>query len=429
MKNRKNLITLALVGMMVFCMTGCGNFVTDKLAEMRLEGGNQYLEAGSYEEAIAAYEQVLNMDKYQWDAYTGLVEAMLLKEVEYTDVKAVIEKGLDAAFEKYETGIGEEEADELKDFFEAALDAALEDFSLTLDILISTNDVLPEDDTWEDAYVQALEKGAQNAVDNIDCEKADDLINRLKEKGGDEDQIARLEEQNNDNKENGDAYIDVLLAATTYIELGDWEALADYQESEEVASLMERIGDKGQLYYQIPYEENKVIGYFSMEGCKCDQWYYGELVDGQREGDGTWVFVRQEKAVTTEGESIFLGYYIDVYAGQWKEDKPNGTGNLFISSRGNVMKDLEVTVVDGLVDGSYIDYETDEKGNVWEFEYTVSNGEYVPVEPEADWVGTAGEGKMFYSIAYQRNADGEPTSARVLITRLEDKFGIAHFRD
>jgi hypothetical protein len=36
---------------------------------------------------------------------------------------------------------------------------------------------------------------------------------------------------------------------------------------------------------------------------------------------------------------------------------------------------------------------------------------------------------MFYSIAYQRNADGEPTSARVLITRLEDKFGIAHFRD
>ena len=59
MKNRKNIITLALVGIMVFCMTGCGNTITNKLAQMRLEEGNQCISEGSYGNAIAAYKQAL----------------------------------------------------------------------------------------------------------------------------------------------------------------------------------------------------------------------------------------------------------------------------------------------------------------------------------------------------------------------------------
>ncbi|MBQ8039474.1 MAG: hypothetical protein IJ274_06355 [Lachnospiraceae bacterium] len=342
----------------------------------------------------------------------------------------MIETGLEAAFEKYELGIEEEEVEGLKNFFETALEAAAEDFSLTLDVLISTNDVLPEDGTWDEEYVKAVEQNAQIAINSINCEEADDMIERLKEKDGDLEQIAKLEEQNNDNKENGETYIKALLTAANYIEQEAWEELADYQKTEDVASLIDRIGDKGQLYYQLPEnEEGKVIGYFSMEGCKCDQWYYGDLVDGKREGEGTWAYVKQENAVTTEGENLFLGYYIDIYEGQWKNDAPNGTGYLFISSRGNIMKDMEVTVVDGLVDGTYTEIEVDDDGTTWEFVYTVSNGKYIPVEPEADWVGEPEEGEIFYSIAYQRSADGTPKSASMMIAEEDELFGIAHYRD
>ena len=59
--------------LMAVCLAGCGKSVEKQIAE-QLELGNKYLTEANYEQAIVAFNKVIELDPKQSDAYIGLTQ-------------------------------------------------------------------------------------------------------------------------------------------------------------------------------------------------------------------------------------------------------------------------------------------------------------------------------------------------------------------
>jgi hypothetical protein len=111
----------------------------------------------------------------------------------------------------------------------------------------------------------------------------------------------------------------------------------------------------------------KVTGYLVV-------WYYGDMVDGKREGQGGWYYLHNE-----DNDVFQYGLLIEYWTGEWRGDAPNGSQHRFQSFDGKVIEE-DGTVVDGLCDGVWTFTRTLESGEVWTGSYTVVNGTAQRVE-------------------------------------------------
>lgn len=65
-----------IVLLVAVLLTGCGKSVKKQIAE-QLELGNKYLAEANYEQAIVAFNKVIELDEKNTAGYVGLMEAYL----------------------------------------------------------------------------------------------------------------------------------------------------------------------------------------------------------------------------------------------------------------------------------------------------------------------------------------------------------------
>ena len=413
MLNKKRVALVALAAIMTLGTVACGG--NQQLTE-QLNLGQEYMTNGDYESAIAAYEAIIATDKYAWDAHSGLVLAMYEGGKGQDAINTAINNAVAASMELAGTNLSDIEAEALQGFYATAFGVTTNDV-IILNVLISANDVLKEN-PFEETYLNKLESMIQAYIEANNYEAAQELIDRLKEINPNAN-VAELEKQKEE-KESADAgYIATLTKAVEYIEAGNWTALADMESSDEIAALSDRIGDVGNFSYTFTEgaRTGKTIGYYSIEGCGCNEWYYGDMSNGQRSGYGGWYW-----AMYSDGQ-----LYVDIYTGEWFNDAPNGSGHYSIKYGENVVLDENATYVNGLKNGTYEIESVGEDGYVWTTSYTIVNGRYVEAEVES-WVGPAAEGSYTYAIAYRTDDDGT-TTAKKWTVKEGAVEGIAHFRN
>jgi len=412
MLNKKRIALVALAAVMTLGTVGCGG--NPQLTE-KLNLGEEYMTSGDYENAIAAYQSAIGVDKYAWDAHSGLVLAMVEGGKDQEEINAAISTAVAASMELAGTNVKGSDVEALVGFYETAMDATTNEV-IILDVLIASNDVLKEN-PFNEEYVSKLETMIENLIEANNYEAAQDLIDRLKEVNPDAD-IAALEQQKEE-KESADAsYVATLTKAVEYIEAGNWTAIADMESTDEIAALRERIGDVGNFSYTFTEgaRAGKTIGYYSMEGCSCNEWYYGDMSNGQRAGFGGQYWCMYD------GDQL----YVETYVGQWENDRPNGSGHYCFAYGGEVVIDEDATYVNGRKHGTYETVSIDEEGYEWTTSYTLDNGRYIEVEVE-DWVSSAGDGYYYYAVAYRQEANGS-TTARTWRVAEDRVVGVCHFK-
>lgn len=87
-----NLRIMLTFAVLLFC-TACGKSEEERIAE-QLELGNRYLEEMDYEQAIMAFNKVIEIDAKQAQAYTGLLKAYL-GENQSENAELIVEKGIE----------------------------------------------------------------------------------------------------------------------------------------------------------------------------------------------------------------------------------------------------------------------------------------------------------------------------------------------
>lgn len=109
-----------------------------------------------------------------------------------------------------------------------------------------------------------------------------------------------------------------------------------------------------------------------------NQYYYGDWVDGKREGSGTWVHYHIHL-----GQNLTDSIVFHEYIGNFKNDLPNGSGqdHYEFDERFYVKNKFYITnyigsFKDGLIDGEIYCTATDITGAAYEFVGTAKNGSY-----------------------------------------------------
>lgn len=226
----------------------------------------------------------------------------------------------------------------------------------------------------EKAEALAFQTEADNFAAGNNYEAAQASMKKALEKTPKDKELQEASDSLDKKAKENAGYSKTLQAAITAIEADDAQALMDLQNSEEGQALVELIGEAG-TYFYMPEggTTGKGIGYYGFEGCACNQWYYGDITDGKREGNGIWYYVSTD---TVDGS-----LYKEVYNGQWSGDKPNGTGHQS-EPKGIVYTEQDFQVADGLFSGTYPITDTLEDGTAINGTYTLLNGKYAAISDE-----------------------------------------------
>lgn len=262
---------------------------------------------------------------------------------------------------------------------------------------------------------------ADKYVEGNNYEAAQASMKKALEQTPKDEELLAASEELDEKAEEMNAYSKTMEAAITAIEADDAQALNELQESDAGKALAKKIGDVGSYIY-IPEgsKTGKGIGYYSFEGCDCNEWYYGDYKDGVREGNGTWYFVNSN---TDDGN-----LYKEVYTGQWSADKPNGTGHQYIASGDTVHTDQDFTVKDGLFYGTYQITDTLEDGTQVTGSYTLTDGKYQTISDEELIANSfAVPTDPHLAIAFLYDASGAIRSCTMVYAQ-DVTEGVAHFR-
>lgn len=415
-KHSKKLGMLIITTALVFTLAGCGE--AGKVVK-QIELGNYYSEQGDYASAITAFETALSIDQYSIEGYQGLIQAMVNGGSSQDEINAKVQDAIAATKElaAQENGLTEEQKAAVEDFYLAAADSLTgENRQETLN---AGSEILGSDSTVSDKYIEEMKELIQKYQDgkNFEAAKeyADKLASALPDSEAAKDLISQVETQYNEEQK----YVDTLLKAQRFIEAQDWQGLADFSETEEVTALAEKIGDVGNYTYLAEGSNSGMgIGYYSMEGCDCNEWYYGNLVDGKREGQGGWYWAKNDDA----------GLYVDNYVGNWENDSPNGAGHWYIYMYDHVSEDKDITVVNGLLDGTYTEEFVTESGIHLTGTLTLVQGKYQSVELE-DWLKEyLNEGEIAICVIPYTETDGKESVYWLRIPADFELTGISHFR-
>ena len=127
-RNIKQLVTIIGVMLVVLLwLTACGKSTEKQIAE-QLELGNKYLTDGDYEQAIVAFNKVIELDPKMVEAYTGLIESFYGKK-DYDEMANWINTG-------YEQLEHIDSDDNIADFFDIAISSILNSPTVTKDLVL-----------------------------------------------------------------------------------------------------------------------------------------------------------------------------------------------------------------------------------------------------------------------------------------------------
>ncbi|MBQ9135164.1 MAG: hypothetical protein IJX66_03600 [Lachnospiraceae bacterium] len=417
-KKTKKIGTFIVMTTMLAGLTACSQ---EAKFEKQLELGAESLNAGEYETAITAFETAITLNTSSLEGYAGLVAAMNLNDTDPEEIKELVKEVNDIIrkMSSSETGMTAEEIEMAEEFYMEAANAVSADAKAELEVLENGVEALGEETSIASVYVEKADELIQNYLSENKYEEAVAQAEKVAENVPSDIYAQELATVVTEKAQTEQELIDLMLAAIDIIEAEDWQSLADYTESDELAAIKERVGDAGSYIY-LPDGGNTGmgIGYYSFEGCECDQWYYGYYVDGMRSGAGGWYWAANYSE----------GLYLETYYGEWSEDAPNGTGYKYYEYAGYV-EECAVTVENGLLEGIYShDFVDSKTGTVYTSYYEAVDGEYVEVEVE-DWLkDDVPEGRYCYCIVYIDHGDGTE-SAQWLHTTYGAKYGISHFRE
>ena len=86
--------------LMAVCLAGCGKSVEKQIAE-QLELGNKYLTEANYEQAIVAFNKVIELDPKQSDAYIGLTQ-VYVENADFEKAVQILENGEEYLEDSYD---------------------------------------------------------------------------------------------------------------------------------------------------------------------------------------------------------------------------------------------------------------------------------------------------------------------------------------
>lgn len=215
-------------------------------------------------------------------------------------------------------------------------------------------------------------------------------------------------------------YNETMAAAMEAIEKDDAKALDELQmsrEGKELAKMAEETGNY--VYLPDGGASGKGIGIYVFDNCDCRQWYYGDYMEGKREGSGIWYYVSSH----TQDGSL----YKEVYDGQWSQDVPNGKGHQLIALGDTVDTDQKFKVKNGLFYGKYKIKDTLEDGTVVTGKYRLKKGKYVTISDE-ELIANNFEvpGEPHLAIAFLYNESGDLKSCKMVYAEDATK-GVKHF--
>jgi tetratricopeptide (TPR) repeat protein len=364
----KSAVMLTLCAML--CLTGCGSQAKKVVKQLTL--GEEYMESEDYEKAVEAYEAALALDEYSIEGYTGLITAMVKNESPAKEIYAKAEEGR-AVIQKLassDEGMSDEQTENAADFYKAVVDAYEDtdaDDEAILAVMKEGAEILGEDSDIAEKYTDKIIELVRLYIDIKDFESAKQYAGELSDVLPESDTAKELSEQTETIYNEEQPYVDTLLKATEYIDAGDWKGLADFCDTDEVQALCNKVGNGGNYVYVYGGgTTGKGIGLYKIKGFKHTVlWYYGDMVDGKREGQGGWYWCENQTG----------GLYIENWTGEWRGDAPNG-----FQHKDDTVEELDGTVVDGLFDGVWTFTRTFENGEVWTGSYTCVNGTPQKVE-------------------------------------------------
>ncbi|MBQ8041116.1 MAG: hypothetical protein IJ274_14830 [Lachnospiraceae bacterium] len=409
-KKTKRISILCLTVALALGMTACGK---EAKIEKQLTLGQASMDAGDYVAAITAYEEVISLDKYEIAGYEGLVNAMVKDNRDGEEIKAVVQE-VTVVLEELkatETGIPEEKKAEAENFYVQASTAFSGNADEELEILKSGVGVLGEDSQLADTYETKAEDLVEHYLEGNNLEEAKQQAEQLAQTIPSNPENETLVEEVTEKADAEQGLVDIILKAHGYIEAKSWRSLAYFSESEELAIIKEKVGDVGNYTYIFGGGTTGLgIGYYSMEGCSCDQWYVGNYVDGIRSGNGGWYWAKKD------GSDL----QVEIYEGNWENDMPNGNGHLYIKYGDKVLGDEDVIVKNGLLNGTFTRVSGQYTGT-----YEAIDGIYVE-KKAPDWIkDELPEGYYVYWIGNDASGEGEIVS----YVSYGSKHGIAHFRN
>lgn len=320
-KKRIIMIAISAVLLIAICLIiGISGVLSPYQRQIRL--GYKLLEQGNYEEAILAFDKAIEIDVKRAKAYIGKVDVFVARcdENVLEDIKHVIKTG----------------------YMYHDDDAAI------VESIINAADTLSEKEKNIEA-IELLEFCYELTGNKTIIEKKQIIIGKFVE-----------------------SYMPDLYLVC---ESEDKGAVIEELKSKRFHDIIKYINNEEFKYFYFPdnnkaqtgkglglyYIENKTYGNIFI--------YYGDFINAERSGTGTWIAVKDEN------------YYW--FKGEWSEDIPNGKGidqsHAIVESRGvkfEYTTEIQGNYVNGLLDGTFTrtDYSTDGK-KIMSFENVVaSNG-------------------------------------------------------
>ena len=319
--------------------TGDGQIKTE-LTDTYLEQASGYEESADYESALAVYDKLLDLDGENPEVQNGLRTLLLQQASDY------------AASGNYDGAL-------------AVYDRLLEMDGENPEVQKGMGDLL-------NSYLRKL-------IDEGNYDEAKALIEKYRDKVSGVDfqaYLNEIEEMERIKAENAE----FLQKVFDLMAEQDYEALCELYTSEETAACLERMEQDSLVY--VPENDAAQTGkgagvyrYYIDEEDNSYYFYYGDLVNGRREGEGS-----SFKIGTLENED---GRYY-VFTGHWENDAPNGEGTLeqkggtFANTgEGFQGKISSGNLIDGLWDGS-VDEKLSSDGYTYDLSFTAVRG--VPQE-------------------------------------------------
>ncbi len=436
-KRRKLIGLLAAAAVLIAAAVGIGIYnAPSNRMNRALDLGARYLEEQNYEQALVEFDKVIAIDPMNVDAYLGKAEAYEgMGDTE--QLLAVLQTGYEQTRDsQIKTELTDTYLEQASGYEQSA------DYESALTVYDKLQELDGEDQKIQDSLSSLLLKQASDYVSNGDYDKAFEVYDRLLELNGDAPEVQKalgdllndylrqlidkgnydeaksLIEKYQDKEKDVDfqAYLDEieeierieaenkeflqkvfdLMAAQDYRALCELCKVYDYDPAYEtvfVTRFVERMEQDSLVY--VPennvdqtgkgagiyryYEENTMYYYF----------YYGDMINGSREGEGSSFFMINFSYISyIDGMKNRYGYYVDynyavsqqvksyggsmlsvpdslvsyfVFTGHWENDAPNGEGTLernitFIDNIRPAYQDAICSgnLVDGLWDGPVI---------------------------------------------------------------------------
>lgn len=296
-------------------------FTPEKRIARNLSLGNQYLKEQKYDDAIVAYNAVINIDKKQIKAYEGLLTAN--KEL----------KAYDKAIDSMETAI-----------------------------TVIGQDEIPQEDITD--LVDVYKLGADEAESNDDVETAEKYWTRVAELAPDDaDAAAKNQYYEVYNDLHSEEYMTSLDNIVKGAKAEDWDTVYGEMASESFQSLLQKISDYGITDKFIVDTADGKIGIY--EGGFI---YVGDFNGDIREGNGVWLNYDSD------------GDYRYYAKGPWSNDLPNGQfDEMYYRTtplEGYALRvEYAGNITNGLWDGTMVCTWTDNDGSVSVYNVPISNGE------------------------------------------------------